>query len=116
MYRLWRDAATRAFPDGLIPIYWTVRPGDWKIEHMPFEFDRADEDFRNFYTTPTVDGDEFSWCRLHVEDRDWSRDGWTNSGFLQEATGWKPQLLTPFVHLQMLDALVNENAGVLTLA
>jgi hypothetical protein len=103
----------RVYSNGLVPIYWFVEgPGRGKLERMPFQYnhlkaaDAAPEDFLTFYTWPVnaSTGEPLNWVTLQVLDKLWNRTRADKGGFIQEATGWKPAILQPFVHLQTLVA------------
>jgi len=99
----------RKFPNGLIPIYWYVdSPGSDVFESMPFQYQhylgQTREDFLSFFTWPTkMDTEErLNWLELPVVDKSWNSDCADKGGFIQEATGWRPAILQPFVYLDSL--------------
>lgn len=70
-----------------------------------------DGDFLTWFTWP-VDprtGESLQWLRLPVVDKLWrsaaSRRVTTKGGFIQEATGWKPSPLQPFVDVAQLEQM-----------
>lgn len=107
----WAVDARSDFPDELIPIHWFAEsPGQGKFQQMPFQFnhlkkvDPQPEDFLSFYRWP-VDSrtdEPLNWLTLPVVDKYWSAERATKGGFIQEATGWKPSILQPFVYLPTL--------------
>lgn len=117
-----REFARRIYPNGgWAPILWMVMP---EQEDAPFQISRArhlrianPDTTREFdrehhlgmltsYTWP-VDaetGERLNFMSLPVPDRGWSDPDvptWS-SGFIQEATGWKPGALQPYVNIDML--------------
>lgn len=102
----------RAYTDGLIPIHWFVEsPGHAKIERMPFQYSIPPlrmsgplDDFLTFYSWPVNarSGDPLNWLTLPVVDKAWNSKRAGKGGFIQEATGWKPAILQPFVFLPSL--------------
>ena len=40
-----------------------------------------------------------NWLRLPVPDKYWNADRVSRGGFIQQATGWKPAPLQPFIHI-----------------
>ena len=109
----WVSAVRNVSTSELIPIYWFVEsPGQRKLERMPFQYnhlktmDVAPEDFLTFYSWPTnaSTGKPLNWVTLPVVDKLWNRKRADKGGFIQQATGWKPAILQPFVHLPTLVA------------
>jgi hypothetical protein len=106
----WADRYGSDSPNQLIPISWFV----WSPEHngfgpeyMPFQFHHGvpiTEDFLTFFTWPvhTRTGEPLNWLTLPVVDKLWRRGQCDKGGFIQEATGWKPAILQPFVYLPSL--------------
>lgn len=105
---LWVRRVRKSFEPGLIPIYWFVdSPGHGKLERMPFQFPHEggnSEDFLSFYHWPTDSktGAPLNWLTLPVEDKRWNTRQSNKGGFIQEATGWKPSILQPFLYLPTL--------------
>ena len=72
---------------------------------MPFQFnhtlDLPDENFLSFYGWPahSATGEQLNWLTLPVLDKRWNAKRADKGGFIQEATGWKPSILQPFVYL-----------------
>ena len=109
----WANGCKEAYANGLIPIHWFVWSVDaGKFESMPFQYDHlADvreypkEDFLSFYGWPinVMSGHLLnSWFSLPVVDKLWNEHHAAKGGFIQEATGWKPSVLQPFVYLPSL--------------
>ena len=111
---LWVKRHSSECKDGLVPIHWFVRSDPGKIEGMPFAYDHFRgkyhlEDFLHFYCWPThvVTGEPLRWLSLPVVDKLWNEQRGDKGGFIQEATGWKPSILQPFVYLpSLLDGTV----------
>lgn len=94
-------------PSGLVSISWSVR-GDTISEPMPFQFEDdpsvKGENFLSHFTWPTnvESGEPLNWLSLPVQDKLWDLKRADASGFIQEATGWKPSTLQPSVYLPAL--------------
>ena len=110
LMRLWQGRIEgRKFPEGLVPIYWYVdSPDSVVFESMPFQHQhypgQTREDFLTFFTWPTnvETGERLNWLRLPVVDKGWNSHRSDKGGFIQEATGWRPAILQPFVYLNSL--------------
>lgn len=107
LLRKWAKRVQKSHINGLIPIHWYVR-AEGKHETMPFQFPHNPEDDpeleRDFLTDFTwpVDvstGKRLNWLLLPVVDKSWNQKREDMGGFIQEATGWKPSILQPFVYL-----------------
>lgn len=106
----WARQVKKAHSEGLIPIHWFVEsPGHAKFERMPFQYPHAPDDaraenFLTFFTWPqdAKTGAPLNWLTLPVVDKRWSNRRADKGGFIQEATGWKPSILQPFVYLPTL--------------
>ncbi len=107
----WVQKVRGAYPDDLIPIHWFVEISEQgKFERMPFQFHPAAsgrgslEDFLSFYSWPinAQSGEPLNWLTLPVADKRWNSKWADKGGFIQEATGWKPAILQPFVFLPSL--------------
>lgn len=89
---------------GLASIYWTVSP---VMETAPLQVEPFhDMNFSTYWTDP-VDartGEPINWMTLPVVDKRWNSQRGDKGGFIQEATGWKPSPLQPFVTVQSLAA------------
>ena len=92
---------------GLIPVYWYVK-GDGLLELMPFQHSHLlvepQHNFLTFFSWPTdpATGEHLNWLRLPVVDKRWHGEIGDKGGFIQEATGWKPAILQPFLALESL--------------
>lgn len=71
-----------------------------------------DPDFLDIYTWPrhAGTGERLQWSRLPVIDKVWRTDNLPSlytktGGFIQEATGWKPAPLQPYVNVHDLAAM-----------
>jgi hypothetical protein len=111
LLRMWAQRVREVYPSGMIPVYWFVESkGQGKFEGMPFENPRSgeeefeSEDFLTFYDWPinTLTGERLNWLTLPVVDKLWRDERMDKGGFIQEATGWKPSILQPFVYLDSL--------------
>ena len=62
------------------------------------------EDFLSYYSWPvnSKTGERLNWLTLPVIDKRWVGKHGEKGGFIQEATGWKPAVLQPFVYLPSL--------------
>jgi hypothetical protein len=95
---------------GLIPIYWFVSASDAGLfELMPFQYQHhpelaARENFLTHYDWPVDPKTDarLNWLTLPVMDKQWNGQHAAKGGFIQEATGWKPSILQPFVVLESL--------------
>lgn len=94
--------------NGLVPIYWSVgspERGGGIFEQMPFQFPHfMAEDFLTRLSWPVDSrtGERLNWLTLHVVDKRWNKSRADKGGFIQEATGWKPSILQPYVYLGSL--------------
>ena len=117
LMRLWVGRIrSRGFSGELIPIYWYVESEDERVlESMPFQYEHytghAREDFLSFFTWP-VDAEtrsKLNWLELPVLDKEWNTERSHKGGFIQEATGWKPAILQPYVYLNSLTESFNQD-------
>ena len=82
---------------------------------MPFQFERFPtsetpedsktvEEFLVHFTWPvnSVSGERLSWLDLPLVDKLWNSQRGDKGGFIQQATGWKPSILQPYVYLPAL--------------
>lgn len=93
--------------DGLLSIYWLVSPvGEAApLQGPPFD----DMNFHMYWSDP-VDaetGESINWMTLPVIDKKWNLEEGDKGGFIQEATGWKPSPLQPYVSYASLAAAVS---------
>ena len=107
LFTIWAESVHREYQNDLIQIYWSVRSPEVGIfETMPFQFKwfATREDFLTFYTWPLekTTGDQLNWLTLPVENKLWNSDRADKGGFIQQATGWKPAVLQPYVYLPSL--------------
>ena len=109
LLRMWAARVSEERSEGLIPIYWFVKRGEaGKPEWMPFAYDHFDgryrENFLDFFSWPehAVTGEPLNWLTLPVIDKRWKKRQANKGGFIQEATGWKPSILQPYVYLPAL--------------
>nr|WP_290224281.1 hypothetical protein [Trichocoleus desertorum] len=116
LFELWAKRIQEKYPNGLIPILWQVEIPERMLEFMPFQYEHAElegiirnNDFLTHFTQPinAVTGELLNWLRLPVVDKLWNSEQADKGGFIQEATGWKPSILQPYVYLPTLtEALV----------
>lgn len=110
LFKQWVELILKHYPNHLIPIYWSVECQECaEFEEMPFQFQHSpvahsDEDFLSIYTHPTnsVTGERLNWLDLPVVDKLWNSKRADKGGFIQQATGWKPSILQPYVYLPAL--------------
>lgn len=117
LFHLWVKTYRKDWHNDLIPIGWYVR-GKTIFEFFPHQYDHTPaltaqygrEDFLSFFSHP-VDPktkEPINWLKLPVVDKAWKPGRSDKGGFIQEATGWKPSILQPFIHL---DALMSAVVG-----
>jgi hypothetical protein len=113
LFDIWVKVVGGKYPHDLIPIYWSVLCPERKLfETMPFQYSDFDkgvisETFLTHFTWP-IDlqtGDELNWLTLPVDDKLWNDARGDKGGFIQEATGWKPSILQPYVYLTALTSM-----------
>jgi hypothetical protein len=106
LLHMWAEQVREVYPDGLVPIYWFVySEGQGKFERMPFQRHLGDaEDFLTYFSWPVSKstGERLNWLTLPVADKLWNEHRANKGGFIQEATGWKPSILQPYVFLDSL--------------
>lgn len=109
LLRKWAAQVNGKYPNDLIPIAWYVdSPGQAKFEGMPFQFEHnpklRSHNFLSFYDWPvdSKTGEPLNWLALPVVDKRWNKNRANKGGFIQEATGWKPSVLQPYVFLGSL--------------
>jgi len=104
----WVAKVQPRYNNGLVPITWYVRGDEIGIfEFMPAQFRHIPEldiDFLTYFTLPenSETGESLKWLSLPVVDKLWNAKQAHKGGFIQEATGWKPGILQPFVYLPTL--------------
>lgn len=119
LFRIWAGQVRAHYPDLLVPIDWYVDAREnAKFERAPFQYRRqpnaSQEDFLTYYHWPEdpATGERLNWLQLPVVDKGWNpgfaRKGGsiTKGGFIQEATGWKPSMLQPYVYLPSLEKAI----------
>jgi hypothetical protein len=113
LFKKWVKLVHLKYPNGLIPIHWFVeQPGRTQTEFMPFEFKHyptlMNENFLTFYNWPvnSLTGERLNWLELPVIDKFWNSTYAEKGGFIQEATGWKPSILQPYVYLPTLTQIL----------
>lgn len=117
LFNRWAAGVQKRFPNNLIPIHWFLEYKGKDLstfEGMPFQFehipDSFPENFLTFFTWPvnSKTGEQLNWLTLQVADKLWNRRRADKGGFIQEATGWKPAILQPYVYLPSLMSALNE--------
>lgn len=96
---------------GLLHIYWTVSP---VMETAPLQVEPFGEpNFGTYWSEPvnTATGDPINWMTLPVVDKLWNAQRADKGGFIQEATGWKPSPLQPYVTAASLRAAAAAHPG-----
>lgn len=113
LFRMWEKRVQEKYPNGLIPIYWFAEcKEEGKFAAMPFQFEHIPgslyEAFLTFYSWPvdSVTGRRLNWLTLPVADKRWRANHADKGGFIQEATGWKPAILQPYVYLPALSRAI----------
>jgi hypothetical protein len=107
LLQIWIKYALKKYPEGYVSISWFVESKHaGMFEGMPFQHDRDRHNFLTHFTWPVhaETGDEIDWLSLPVDDLHWLEGRGDKGGFIQEATGWKPSMLQPGVHLAMFRA------------
>ncbi|MBW4419721.1 MAG: hypothetical protein KME13_10885 [Myxacorys californica WJT36-NPBG1] len=108
LLKQWIERVQHEYPNGLVPIYWSVRAAKHGVfEAMPFQCKLGGSprnDFLTFFTYPEdpETGERLNWLSLPVVDKLWNSQCADKGGFIQQATGWKPSILQPFVYLPAL--------------
>jgi hypothetical protein len=108
LFRHWLEKVRHEYPNGLVPIYWSVRSVKHGVfEAMPFQCKQGEsprDDFLTFFTHPEdpETSERLNWLSLPVMDKLWNSRCADKGGFIQQATGWKPSILQPFVYLPAL--------------
>jgi hypothetical protein len=107
LFEKWRRKVAERHPDGLVPIHWFAE-GDGILEFMPFQHVHVRgyeiPGFLDEFTWPTEaeTGQRLRWAELPVIDKRWRRGDAAKGGFIQEATGWKPSILQPYLYMPAL--------------
>ena len=108
LFEKWVALVREKYPNNLIPIYWYVEVrGNHTsgFEVMPFQHElQSSKNFLDFYSYP-IDyetGKPINWLSLPVGDKLWNSKRDNKGGFIQQATGWKPSILQPYVYLPAL--------------
>ncbi len=119
LFHLWAGKVREEYPDGLIPIYWFVKTeGPLRtFEAIPHQYEHhraaglGTENWLTFFTEPEQEeGDSLNWLSVPVLDKLWRPGRGDKGGFIQEATGWKPCILQPFVYLPALEAALSASS------
>jgi hypothetical protein len=109
----WGEKVSKKYLNGLVPLHWFVECREHgAFEYMPFQFDHLSdqprEDFLTFFTWPknSITGEWLNWLTLPVVDKLWNSKRADKGGFIQEATGWKPAILQPYIYLPALTTIL----------
>lgn len=110
LLRKWAARVSKKHPNGLIPIHWFVESREEaKFAAMAFAYDHFEgkytiENFLDFFgwLEHAVTGEPLNWLTLPVAEKLWNTRQANKGGFIQEATGWKPSILQPYVYLPAL--------------
>lgn len=95
---------------GTYSVWWSIR-GHGVFERAPFQEPRPlpfqAKNFLDKFSWPEEagTGDRLQWSALPVVDKLWRPDRADKGGFIQEATGWKPSPLQPYVNIHQLEAM-----------
>lgn len=112
LFKKWVVEVDAKYPNGLIPIFWFVHVKKHKLEEMPFQFEHFPgikiPNFLTYYTQPVhpVTNKPMNWLSLPVRDKLWNSKHCDKGGFIQQATGWKPSILQPYVYLPILTSIL----------
>jgi hypothetical protein len=105
----WAELVQADHPDGMIPIYWFAVSHDARrLSRMPFQINDTPElkveHFLTEFSWPVnaETWERLNWLMLPVEDKLWNAKRADKGGFIQQATGWKPAILQPYVFLPSL--------------
>lgn len=87
--------------------YVVMAPDHRGLEGAPFQVNNLEpvmQNFLSFFTWPehATTGEPLNWLRLPVLDRLWRTGRGDKGGFIQEATGWKPSALEPYLNVELL--------------
>jgi len=103
----------KEYQNGLIPIHWSIDIRDMRpFAAMPFQYDFYNNgrgkdmlDFLTIFSWPIniTTNEPLNWFKIPVIDKSWRVDKADTGGFIQEATGWKPSILQPYIHLLALE-------------
>ena len=92
-----------------VDLRWFVvmAPDHRGLEGAPFQVNKLEpvlQDFLSFFTWPehATTGEPLNWLRLPVLERLWRPGRGDKGGFIQEATGWKPSALEPYLNVELL--------------
>ena len=107
----WAEAVQQKYPNKLIPIFWYLEVKGAKVqtlETMPLQYKHLpgmqQENFLSYFTH-LIDCETekpLNWLDVPVVDKLWNSKKANKGGFIQQATGWKPSVLQPFVYLPAL--------------
>jgi hypothetical protein len=98
------DYWARRYGEDQVPIYWSILPIYETAPHQAHP--SFSSDFLTYYTWPhhPDTGELLNFLRLPVVDKAWTHEQADKGGFIQQATGWKPSALQPYVATAQLFA------------
>lgn len=110
LFKRWASLVWQKHPDGLVHILWTIDVRgnhSSNMEFMPFQyfpFENKPKDYFDYWSNPIdCETDKpLDWLSLPVPDKFWNSKRDDKGGFIQQATGWKPSILQPYVYLPSL--------------
>jgi hypothetical protein len=121
LFEQWIEAVNVKHPDGLIPVLWFVKFKGKDVdgndvdtsESMPFQFEHPgvlSQNFLTYFTQPVhpITEKPLNWFNLPVVDKMWSPKRFNKGGFIQQATGWKPSVLQPYIYLPTLTSILSQ--------
>jgi hypothetical protein len=117
LFYKWENQVRKRYVNGLIPIYWfvdCVGKEHATFEGMPFQFEHIAssflENFLSFFMWPvnSETSKRLNWLTLPVADKLWNSSRADKGGFIQQATGWKPSILQPYVYLSALSSALHK--------
>ena len=108
MFAIWANRLKKddRYKNGLVDIHWFATiPGAAKFERVPFQYDHLAEirSYPERHWLTAYDSDPINWLKCRIKDKRWrAPQNGESYGFIQDATGWKPSALQPFVFLPSL--------------
>lgn len=112
LFNKWVSLVREKYPNDLIHIMWFVEVKGNRgsgFEFMPFQYippnlKHKPTNYLDHWSHPIdCETDKpLNWLSLPVPDRLWNSKSYDKGGFIQQATGWKPSILQPYVYLPSL--------------
>ena len=106
LWRKWTSYLGRRNAGDRLRIYWFAEsPTAAAFEAAPFT--DVNDDWLTYYTWPRLctTREPVLWGALPVVNKRWNTVRADKGGFIQEATGWKPSALQPYVSLSTLERM-----------